>query len=109
METRVTQALRGELLDVGRRHATTEGTELPVARIIDQDQQHVGRPLWRTHHLGKSRRIGVLVGAAYLSLEVKVETRQRLRRRRRWNRCRGFFRGCSRLCGKRRRNEARKG
>src|SRR5436190_660781 len=107
MESRVTQSLRGELLNIWRWDTTTEGAELSVARIIEQDQQHVGRALGRTHHLRKGRWVGVLVGTANLSLETKVGPRQRLRRRRRWNRSRGLLLGGSRLCEKQRRRECR--
>src|SRR5436190_24275520 len=107
MESRVTQSLRGELLNIWRWDTTTEGAELSVARIIEQDQQHVWRALGRTHHLRKGRWVGILVGPANLSLETKVGPWQRLRRGRGWNRGRGLLLGRSRLREKPWRNECR--
>src|SRR5258706_8011584 len=86
MEARVAQALRGQLVDIRRRHATPERTELSEARVIEQDQHHVRRAFRRTNDARKRRWIGVLVGTADLSLESKVGARQRCRGRRWWNR-----------------------
>src|SRR5207253_10977501 len=78
METRVAQALRRQLFDVGRRHTATKCAELTETDIIEQDQQHIWGAFGWAHNLRKGWRIRVLVGAANVSRKVKVGSWQRL-------------------------------
>src|SRR5258705_9138795 len=86
VEAGITQALRRELLHIRRGDAPSEDTELPKARVIEQDQQHIWRAFGRAQYRRKSGWIGVLIRPAHLSFEAKIRSRQRLSRRWRWNR-----------------------
>jgi hypothetical protein len=77
VEAVVAQALRCELLHVGRRHAAAENTELSEADIVEQDQNDVWSALRRPDDLRKGSRIGVLIGAADFTFEVEIRSRQR--------------------------------
>jgi len=77
MEAVVAQALCRKLLHVRRRNSTAENAELSEANVVEQDQDDVGRALGWTRDLRKGGRIGVLVRATDLALEVKIRARQR--------------------------------
>src|SRR5581483_4079880 len=81
----IAQTLRGQFFHIGRRHTAAERTKLSKTHVVKQNQQNVWRAFWWSNNLGKGRRIGILIGAAYLALETKVGPRQGFRRRR-WRR-----------------------
>src|SRR5262245_18063953 len=79
MEPGVEQTLFGKFLHLWRGHTATGHAELPKAYIVEENQEDVGCAFRRAQDLGKSRRIGVLIGAAYLAREMKVRPGQRFR------------------------------
>ena len=83
VEARVAQALLRHAVERGRRHLAAERAELPVARIVDQDQHDVRRALGRTHQLGKLRRVAFGNRAPDVALVAEVlERKDRARFRR---------------------------
>src|SRR6185369_5405448 len=57
VKPRVPQSVGGDAVERGSGHLPAERAELPVTRIVNQDENDVGRALRRTDRLRKLRRI----------------------------------------------------
>src|SRR5262249_40352810 len=75
VETVVPQSLGRQPLHGGRWHAAGEGAELAEPRVVDKDQDDVGRALRSLHRLRELWLVRVEVGAADISGKVEVRLR----------------------------------
>ena len=71
VEIIVAQTFGGQLVEVGRMDRSAVGREMPVADVVQHDDDDVRRACWRRHRQGRAEiRNGVLVGRSDLAFEL---------------------------------------